>query len=141
MSSERRQFIRFPLHSHVEVQFRGMNCVGTLQDISLSGALFTYGDTTPCCNAFLRPCRVHLDETEHENSLALIFNGLVVHTEDGTLGIKFIGVGEKERKGLIRLFELNQADPILLDRDVPALLKFLASLKPEANDTTPLRTF
>ena len=127
MSSERRQFIRFPLHSHVEVQFRGMNCVGTLQDISLSGALFTYGDTTPCCNAFLRPCRVHLDETEYENSLALIFNGLVVHTEDG--------------KGLIRLFELNQADPILLDRDVPALLKFLASLKPEANDTTPLRTF
>ena len=73
--------------------------------------------------------------------MALIFNGLVVHTEDGTLGIKFIGVGEKERKGLIRLFELNQADPILLDRDVPALLKFLASLKPEANDTTPLRTF
>lgn len=129
MSPERRQFIRFPLHAHTEVQFRGMNCVGLLQDISLSGALFTCGDSVPCCNAFLRPCRLHLGHPDEKDSIHLVFNGLVVHAEDGTLGIKFIGVGEKERKGLIRLFELNQADTALLDRDVAALLKFLMGIK------------
>jgi hypothetical protein len=136
---ERRQFIRFPLHSYAEVQFRGMNCVGQLQDISLSGALFCCEPSAPCCNAFLRPCRVHLGQIGKENDLALIFNGLVVHAEESTLGIKFIGVGEKERKGLIRLFELNQADTLLLDRDVPALLKFLTSLKNDATSETGLR--
>ncbi len=137
MSPERRQFIRFPLHSHVEVQFRGMNCVGFLQDISLSGALFSYGEAQPCCNAYLRPCRVHLGHPDQKDNVHLIFNGLVVHAEDGILGIKFIGVGEKERKGLIRLFDMNQTDMALLDRDVAALMKFLASIKSASTSPTP----
>lgn len=126
MSIERRQFVRFPFHSRAEVQFRGMSCEGTLRDISLNGALFAF-DEVPMDGSFLRPCRLHIRYIGQDNGVA--FNGLVVHSHDETLGIKFIGVGEKERMALIHLIDLNLAEPALLDRDVPALLKFLASLK------------
>ncbi len=132
MSIERRQFVRFPFHSRAEVQFRGMSCEGTLRDISLNGALFAF-DEVPINGSFLRPCRLYIRYIGQDQGVA--FNGLVVHAHAETLGIKFIGVGEKERMALIQLIDLNLADPSLLDRDVPALLKFLASLKEDTAST------
>ena len=128
MSIEHRQFARFPFHSRAEIQFRGMTCEGTLRDISLNGALFTF-DPLPEATSFLRPCRLHIRYLGPGDHNTASFNGLVVHAKGEMLGIKFIAVGEKERIALIHLIELNLAEPSLLDRDVPTLLKFNASSK------------
>ncbi len=118
--TERRHFPRFPFHSRATLQFRGATCDGTLKDISLNGALFV--PDSPREGSLLMPCRLHIHYLG-ENPV-VPFNGIVVHSqEDRLLGIKFIGVSEKERLALMQLIELNLAEPTLLDRDVPALLK------------------
>lgn len=116
---DRRNFARFPFHSRATLELRGESCDGTLKDISLNGALFT--PDTPGEGMLFRPCRLHIHYLK-ETAVAS-FNGIVVHSREGCLlGIKFIGVREKERISLIQMIELNLAEPTLLDRDVPALL-------------------
>jgi len=132
-SSDRRRFIRFPFHSRATVQFRGQTCEGTLKDISLNGALFAFDE--PQEGSFLRPCRLHVQYLGQQGQDPVAsFNGLVVHSVDGMLGIKFIAVGEKERIALIQLIDLNLAEPALLDRDVAALLKLHSSIKQDTAD-------
>ena len=118
-SSNRRRYPRFPFHSRANIEFRGGSCDGILKDISLNGALFV--PDTPQEGMLLKPCRLHIHYVDEKPVAS--FNGIVVHIEDGNLfGIKFIGVGEKERIALIHLMELNLAEPKLLDRDVHTLL-------------------
>jgi hypothetical protein len=131
MPNDRRRFIRFPFHSRAEVQFRGMACTGTLKDISLSGALFLF-DQPPEHSPFLRPCRLHIHYLEQ--GITASFNGLAVLAKGSKLGVKFIAVGEKERLALLDLIELNLAEPALLDRDVPTLLKSFELDEEEANE-------
>ena len=132
MPTERRKFIRFPFHSRAEIQFRGLSATGTLRDISLNGALFAF-DATPSDSPLLRPCRLHI-LYNGANEPTSSFNGLVVHSRYETLGIKFIGVGDRERVALIQLIELNLGEPALLDRDVPGLLRQMAPLGEVADD-------
>ncbi len=129
MPDKRKKLGSFPFHSRAEIQFRGHSGSGTLCDISLNGAIFTF-DTHPGDSPFLRPCRLHILHNGQGSEVVASFNGLVVHNAEDTLGIKFIGVGEKERVALIQLVELNLAEISLLDRDVPTLLK---SMVPPGN--------
>lgn len=119
---------RLPLLTHAEVEFRGMNCDGMLRDVSLSGALFAFnqppGDAT-----LLRPCRLHLRGHPALETTIATFNGLVIHAEEGFLGIKFIGVREAERQALLQLFDRHLVEPGLLDRDLSALLKHFSHHK------------
>lgn len=116
----RRQTTQLPLLTQALVEFRGMNCHGLLRDVSLSGALFSF-DQSPRDSTLLRPCRLHLHHSEA--SPGVTFNGLVIHVEADFLGIKFIGVREKERLALLQLFKHQRVEPCLLDRNLTALLK------------------
>ena len=118
--SERRHTPRFPLHSQVSLLLRGSWQQGDLIDISLGGALVTLD---PQCDVVAqgKPCGLHVLH-QNGNSIAK-FHGLVVHCEENLLGIKFIGVGQKNLLALHDLLDLNLASVQLLDRDVPALLK------------------
>lgn len=128
MPNPRRHSLQLPLLTHAEVEFRGMNCGGVLRDVSLSGALFAF-DQPPHDATFLRPCRLHLLSGNGAGTPTTTFNGLVVHVAEDMLGIKFIAVSEKERLALLHLFDHHLVEPSLLDRDLPALLKHLVSLK------------
>ncbi len=128
MSGEHSKIGSFPFHSRAEIQFRDLKGAGTLCDISLNGAMFSF-DVSPEDPHFLRPCRLHVLYNGHGSEVIAVFNGLVVHHADDALGIKFIGVGEKERVALLHLIELNLAETSLLDRDVPALIKSHALLE------------
>ncbi len=122
MTDEHNKIGSFPFHSRAEIQFRDLKGAGTLCDISLNGAMFSF-DNTPNDPHFLRPCRLHVLYNGHGSEVVATFNGLVVHHAEDALGIKFIGVGEKERQALLQLIELNLAETSLLDRDVPSLIK------------------
>lgn len=128
MPNQRRHSLQLPLLTHAKVEFRGMNCGGVLRDASLSGALFAFNQP-PHDATFLRPCRLHLLDGDIADAPAATFNGLVVHVAEDILGIKFIGVGEKERMALLHLFDHHLVEPCLLDRDLPALLKQLVGIK------------
>ncbi|MBV2236038.1 MAG: hypothetical protein KUL75_10915 [Sterolibacterium sp.] len=128
MPGSRRHSLQLPLLSHAEVEFRGMTCSGLLRDASLSGALFSFSQS-PRDSTLLRPCRLHLADDGPVPGTC--FNGLVIHVNADILGIKFIGMREKERLALLQLFNHHLVEPCLLDRDLTALLKDFSNSKHE----------
>lgn len=108
------------MHDHAEIELRGLTCSGNVHDLSLAGALFIC-HATPQESVFLRPCRLRIVADQD----LIIFNGLVAHAREATLGIKFIGVGDRERVALLRLLRQESGEVSLLDRDMATLMQRL----------------
>lgn len=107
-------------HDHAEIELRGLTCPGNVHDLSLAGALFIC-HTPPQESVFLRPCRLRIVADQDH----ILFNGLVAHARAATLGIKFIGVGDRERVALLRLLKQESGEVLLLDRDMATLMQRL----------------
>lgn len=117
--SDRRRFPRFPFHSRGELRMGGAWRKGTLVDISLRGALFSLESTPPESEAKLCALRVF----QPCGSQMVLLSGLVVHSGENLIGLKFINLGEAEKAALEQIIDLNLALPRLLERDIPALLR------------------
>lgn len=127
MTKEDRSNTGFPLCARAEIQFRGLQCAGTLRDVSLYGGLLELHDTLNDLT-LLRPCRLHIHAPDNDHQITSSFNGLVVHDASGFLGIKFIAVREAERLALMDFLKRSQVEHNLLDRNMPDLLRQLNAI-------------
>ena len=113
--SERRRHPRFPTCSHADLRLGLSWCGGKLLDISLRGALFETESAKDGLNG--KACRLYI------SGVVDPINGIVVHSEQGLLGIKFIAISQQAHDALIFVIASSQAGYSLLERDVLDLLK------------------
>ena len=113
--SERRNHSRFLSQTGASILLSGKWSAGVLMDFSLSGALFDLTSAHDGANG--KACLLRVSECNK------LFNGLVVHSKNGLLGIKFIGVGQAEQDVLMRIIDNSQWNNSILDRDIGALLR------------------
>ena len=115
--SDRRRNPRFPTCSHADLRLGLTWLSGSVVDLSLKGALFE--SETASAGLRGKACRLHITNVVEP------INGLIVHSEEGLLGIKFIGINQKVHDDLIYVIASSQAAPShsYLEREVPALLK------------------
>ena len=108
-SPDRRRYARFPSFSRADLRI-GMSWLnGALVDIALRGALFETESASYGLNG--RACRLHLPLNLDP------INGIIVHSDDGLLGIKFIGITERLQEDLMLIVASSQEEPSLLDRE------------------------
>ena len=84
-------------------------------DISLRGALFETDPADYGLNG--TACRLHTSSGFGP------INGIVVHSDDGLLGVKFIGVTKQTLADLHLIIASSQAELSMLEPNIPALLR------------------
>jgi hypothetical protein len=102
---EKRKFGRIPFGTTVTVVTDNQPHQGTIQDLSLNGALVLL--ETPGSPTAETPCQLRLPLSP---DLTLEFKGVVAHEKDNTIGIHFIQTDPESFSHLIRLMELNTGD-------------------------------
>lgn len=116
--SDRRHQPRFPFHSRATIRRDGLEDVGMLLDISLSGGLFS--------GVLDKPARVGDQCTLgifHGARPALALPGVVIHVHGHLIGVEFTVVDDGVFETLRNIIELNLGTPQLLSRDIAALLR------------------
>lgn len=114
--NENRLFQRIGFEVETEVEISGTLYDATLVDISLKGTLVSFEDDyfpeigTPC------HLMVHLEMSD----VTLYFTGVVIHTHEKLVGIKFITIDIGTMIHLRNLIELNSGDPDLVRHELNA---------------------
>lgn len=101
------------------MQFDACIHQGTMLDISLKGGVFV-PDANPEFSVG-QECRL---KVFHGGTARFVeLDGRVVYFHDHLIGIAFKPVSEETFRGFQKIIELNLAMPVLLERDLPVLLR------------------
>jgi len=109
---EKRKFGRIPFGTVATVVIDNNPVRGTLQDLSLKGALVRLDDPPP---ATLSGCQLRLPLSA---DITLEFQGVITHINAQAIGIHFIQTDPESFGHLIRLMELNTGDAEKIHREL-----------------------
>lgn len=118
-NQDRRYLPRLMTSSPSRLRIPGKHYLGSVEDISLAGALFRADHamadvvTQACCLEFLNLPAV----------AAVAFHGIVMRQEGTALGIRFKAVGQQQYDALIHLIDGEAGRLALLDRELSAVLQ------------------
>jgi c-di-GMP-binding flagellar brake protein YcgR len=116
---DRRRSPRFPFHSRCTLRIGTSDHLGTLMDISLTGALFIADVALEL--QIGQKCRPTVFFGGKSAYIAL--EGWIVRLHDHLIGIEFVDVSETLEQELYRLVDLNLSTVGLRNSDIPALLR------------------
>jgi len=118
MNTERRRYHRVPFDNPAELRHAGGESRCELMDLCLGGALLASCGDGPGPGTEVE-LLIRLDQ---DQVCDIRMSGLVVHREDGHLGIRCTALDLDSVAQLRRLVELNLGDAELLERDFEALV-------------------
>ena len=116
--SEKRLFQRIKFPAETEAEINGTRYEVTLVDISLKGALLTLPDEAIVDKGMVCHLILHLDLSD----VTLSFTGMVAHSHDNLIGVKFITIDIDSMTHLRNLLELNSGDPDLVRSELNAFI-------------------
>lgn len=116
--TENRMFQRIRLGVESEIEFNGVLYDATLVDISLKGAMLALPDEVVPDRGQRCHLMAHLDMSD----VTLYFTGVVTHTHDNHVGIRFITIDIGTMIHLRSLLELNSGDPDLVRTELNAFV-------------------
>lgn len=117
VSHEHRAFWRAPFHAAVRLVDANGSWEAELLDICFKGALLNM--TTERSGKLGAKCKLRLDLGQ---GVTIIMQATVVHLNGTKMGLRCENLSLDSITHLRRLIELNSGDPMLLERELPALL-------------------
>ena len=117
-TDDRRQHARIAFHCPAQLVFATSSVDVVVLDISLKGALIRLP-----ADAALQggaPCRLHVRLDEVNEQISMIAR--VTHVDGCNAGLRCVEIDIDSVTHLRRLVELNLGDPLLLERELSALI-------------------
>ena len=122
MTTERRVFSRIPFNAKAFLTIAGAHYEAELVDVSLKGALIKMAKPPALApNAAASVRLVFAAEGEAE-PLEVLMEANVVHILEDKMGLLAISMDLDSATHLRRLVELNMGDPLLLERELSAMI-------------------
>ena len=118
-SEDRRHFWRVPFHATAELADAGGAAqAGRVHDLSLKGALFEAAEAWQGKPG--EQCRLQVELSE---DTPIYMQATVMHVEGRNIGLRCDEIDIDSITTLRRVIELNAADPVLLERELGALVQ------------------
>jgi len=120
-TDERRQHARIAFHCPAQLVFAAGKVDVVVIDISLKGALIRLPADVALQDGAICRLHVRLDETREKDE-QISMETRVTHVEGGNAGLLCLVIDIDSVTHLRRLVELNLGDPLLLERELSALV-------------------
>lgn len=120
MTDERRHHARIAFQTPARLVLGERTLEVVVLDLSLKGALIRLPASTPIREGASGMLHVQLNESEPGDQISM--QTRVAHVEDPQAGLLCISIDIDSVTHLRRLVELNLGDPVLLERELSALI-------------------